>query len=63
MCRRIHIRITEVTEMLSIICMALFLMVFFKLLGVALRVGWGLFRMAMFFVFFPITVVTLLAMQ
>ena len=42
--------------MFTIICFILFLMVFFKLLGVAIKVGWGIFKIAMFLVFFPIIV-------
>ena len=42
--------------MFTAICFVLFLMVFFKLLGVAFKVGWGIFKIAMFLVFFPIIV-------
>ncbi|MBO4265604.1 MAG: hypothetical protein J5910_00260 [Lachnospiraceae bacterium] len=42
--------------MFTAICFILFLMVFFKLLTVAFKVGWGIFKIAMFLVFFPIIV-------
>lgn len=42
--------------MFSTICFILFLMVFFKLFTVAIKVGWGIFKVAMFLVFFPIIV-------
>ena len=42
--------------MFTAICFILFLMVFFKLLGVAFKVGWGIFKIALFLVFFPIIV-------
>ena len=42
--------------MFSTICFILFLMVFFKLLVVAFKVGWGIFKVVMFLVFFPIIV-------
>ena len=47
---------TEVHVMLTAICLGLFLMVFFRLLGVAFKVGWGMFKTAVFLVFFPIAV-------
>ena len=47
---------TEVHVMLTAICFVLFLIVIVKLLGIAFKAGWGMFKMAMFFVFFPITV-------
>ena len=47
---------TEVDVMFTTICFILFLMVFFKLLAVAFKVGWGIFKIAMFLVFFPIIV-------
>ena len=31
-------------------------MVFFKLLGVAFKVGWGIFKIALFLIFFPVIV-------
>ena len=42
--------------MFTAICFILFLAVFFKLLGVAIRVGWGIFKIAVFLVFFPVIV-------
>ena len=42
--------------MFTAICFILFLMVFFKLLGVAFKVGWGIFRIALFLIFFPVIV-------
>ena len=42
--------------MFTAICFILFLMVFFKLLGVAFKVGWGIFMIAMFLIFFPVIV-------
>ena len=42
--------------MFTAICFILFLMVFFKLLGVAFKVGWGIFKIAMFLIFFPVIV-------
>ena len=42
--------------MFTAICFILFLMVFFRLLGVAIKVGWGIFKIAIFLVVFPIIV-------
>ena len=42
--------------MFTAICFILFLMVFFKLLGVAFKVGWGIFKIALFLIFFPVIV-------
>ncbi|MCR5733616.1 MAG: hypothetical protein K6G22_03320 [Lachnospiraceae bacterium] len=42
--------------MFSAICFILFLVVFFKLFGIAFRVGWGIFKIALFLVFFPMIV-------
>ena len=42
--------------MFTAICVVLFLMVFFKLLGVAFKVGWGIFKIALFLIFFPVIV-------
>ena len=42
--------------MFEAICFRLFLMVFFKLLGVAFKVGWGIFKIVMFLIFFPVIV-------
>lgn len=40
--------------MLSMICTVLLIMVFFKLLCIAFRVGWGVLKIAMFLIFFPV---------
>ncbi len=42
--------------MFSMICFILFVMVFFKLLGVAFKVGWGIFKIALFLVIFPLVI-------
>ena len=42
--------------MFEAICFVLFLMVFFKLLVVAFKVGWGIFKIVMYLVFFPVIV-------
>ena len=42
--------------MFTAICFILFVMVFFKLLGVIFKVGWGIFKIAMFLIFFPVIV-------
>ena len=42
--------------MFTAICFILFLMVFFKLLGVAFKVGWGIFKIVMYLIFFPVVV-------
>ena len=42
--------------MFSMICFILFVMVFFKLLGVAFKVGWGIFKIALFLVIFPLAI-------
>ena len=46
----------EVSVMFTAICFILFLMVFFKLLGVAFKVGWGIFKITLFLIFFPVIV-------
>ena len=46
--------------MFTAICFVLFLMVFFKLLGVAFKVGWGIFKIAMFLIFFPVIVLIMI---
>lgn len=40
--------------MLTALCFVLLIMVFFKLLGVAFKVGWGIFKIALFLIFFPV---------
>ena len=42
--------------MFTAMCFVLFLIVFFKLFGVAFKVGWGIFKIAMFLIFFPVIV-------
>ncbi len=46
--------------MFTIICLILFLMVFFKLLGLAFKVGWGILKIAVFLICFPVIVVGLI---
>lgn len=46
--------------MLNVICFILFIMVFFKLLGIAFKVGWGLFKIAMYLVVFPLVALALI---
>ncbi len=46
--------------MFTAICVILFLMVFFKLLGIAFKVGWGLLKIAMYLVVFPIVALALI---
>ena len=46
--------------MLTIICVILFLMVFFKLIGLAFRVGWGILKVALYLVCFPVAVIALI---
>ncbi len=46
--------------MLTIICFILFLMVLFKLIGIAFKVGWGILKIAVFFVCFPVVVLALI---
>ncbi len=46
--------------MFTAICFILFVMVFFKLLGVALKVGWGIFKIVIGLVFFPAIVIALI---
>ncbi len=46
--------------MFTAICFILFLMVFFKLFGLALKLGWGILKFALGLVFFPAIVVALI---
>ncbi len=46
--------------MFTAICFILFLMVFFKLLGIAFKVGWGLLKVAMYLIVFPVVVLALI---
>ena len=46
--------------MFSAICFILFVMVFFKILGVAFKVGWGIFKIALFVVIFPVVIPVLI---
>ena len=51
---------TEVDMMFTAICFVLFLMVFFKLLGIAIKVGWGLLKVALYLVVFPTVVLAMI---
>ena len=46
--------------MLTIICSILLIIVFFKLLGVAIKVGWGILKIALYLVCFPVVVLALI---
>ena len=46
--------------MFTAICFILFVMVFFKLLGVAFKVGWGILKISIYLVAFPVVVMTLI---
>ncbi|MBQ8667793.1 MAG: hypothetical protein IJ526_13195 [Lachnospiraceae bacterium] len=46
--------------MFTAICFVLFLMVFFKLLGIAIKVGWGLLKVALYLVVFPAVVLAMI---
>lgn len=46
--------------MFTAICFILFLMVFFKLLGIAFKVGWGILKIALYLIVFPVLVLTLI---
>ena len=46
--------------MITAICLIVFLMVFFKLLGIAFKVGWGIFKTALFLVVFPVVALALI---
>ncbi len=46
--------------MFTAICFILFLMVFFKLLGLAFKLGWGILKGVMYLVVFPVVAVTLI---
>lgn len=46
--------------MLDIICFVLFLMVFFKLLTIAFKVGWGILKVVVYLVCFPIVVLAMI---
>ena len=50
----------EEADMFSIICSILFLMVFFKLLTIAFKVSWGILKVAMYLIVFPVVVVALI---
>ena len=52
--------VTEVGLMFSAICFILLIMVFFKLLGVAFKVGWGILKIIICLIFFPIIAVSLI---
>ncbi len=40
-------------DMFTLICCILFMMVFFKALGFAFKLGWGILKVALYLVFFP----------
>jgi len=42
--------------MFTFICCILLMMVFFKTLGFAMRLGWGMLKIALYLVFFPVIV-------
>ena len=45
--------------MFEAICFILFLMVFFKLLGIAFKVGWGILKICVYLIAFPVVVLSL----
>ena len=46
--------------MFTAICTILFLMVFFKLLVIAFKVGWGILKISLYLIVFPVVVITLI---
>ncbi|MBR4573562.1 MAG: hypothetical protein IKO16_01515 [Lachnospiraceae bacterium] len=46
--------------MFTAICLILFLMVFFKLLVLAFKIGWGILKISLYLVVFPIVALTLI---
>ena len=60
MCCKVYTELKEVDLMFTAICFVLFLVVFFKLFGVALKVGWGIFKIAICLVLFPAFVIALI---
>ena len=50
----------EVDMMFTAIGFVLFLMVFFKFLGIVIKVGWGLFKVALYLIVFPVVVLALI---
>lgn len=50
----------EVAMMFTAICTILFLMVFFKLLVIAFKVGWGILKISLYLIVFPVVVITLI---
>lgn len=50
----------EVDMMFTAIVFVLFLMVFFKFLGIAIKVGWGLFKVALYLIVFPVVILALI---
>ena len=52
--------IKEVDPMLKAICLILFAVMFFKLLGIAFKVGWGILKISIYLVLFPMIVLTLI---
>ena len=39
--------------MITLICCILFMMIFFKILGFAFKLGWGILKIALYLIFFP----------
>ena len=46
--------------MYTAICFILFLLVFFKLLGIAFKLGWGILKVSVFLIVFPVVVLSLI---
>ncbi len=46
--------------MFTAICFILFLMVFFKIFGIAIKLGWGIFKMAICLLVLPAVVIALI---
>ncbi|MCR5589954.1 MAG: hypothetical protein K6F73_00305 [Lachnospiraceae bacterium] len=46
--------------MLTIISLVLFMMIFGKLLVLALKVGWGILKVSVFLIFLPVIVLSLI---
>lgn len=46
--------------MFTTICLILFLMVFFKLLVLAFKIGWGMLKISLYLVVFPVVALSLI---
>ncbi len=46
--------------MFTAICLILFLMVFFKLLVLAFKIGWGILKISLYLVVFPVVALSLI---